>query len=272
VRQGHETRVVPPVLPQQLDDGARINVVVLVHIPAVFGTTSTRAHHVPNRMRPLVAACAACLSAVCVQPLDTLYLQRQLQTRSERAPLRHPMAGCVAAGGAAFMRTGIYVTLYEYWRARLSGALRVPLAALVGTMASSLPGTYLTVRKKRSQAERNALLVTATVCPLTRRQWTQLYLWTSANRYPKTAFRYLLYELLLSLVDQPRLGGFVAGLVSSVLVNLLFEPLEAVRSYRSLGVRVERSNLYNGVGIGMLSTTLSNTLAHGIVEAVCPRR
>lgn len=232
-----------------------------------FGTAS---RHAPNRMRPLVAACAACLSAVCVQPLDTLHLQRQLQTRSERAPLPNPMAGCVASGGAAFLKTGIYVTLYEYGRARFSGALRVPLSALLGTMASNLPGTYLTVRKKRRQAERNALLVATR--RLTRRQWVQLYLWTSANRYPKTALRYLLYESLLSLVGRPRLGGLLAGLVSSALVNLLFEPLEAVRSYRSLGVRVNRSNLYNGVSIGMLSTTLSNTLAHGIVEAVSPRR
>ena len=229
---------------------------------------------VPNsdEMRPLVAACAACISAICVQPLDTMYLQRQLQTRSERTRLTHPMAGCTASGGAAFVKTGIYFSLYEYGLETFAsmGRFQVPVAVFLGTSAANVPGTYLSVRKKRLQAHRNGMVAGCT-SRLSVRQWIHLYLLSNLNKYPKNALKYVVYEMVLSLMAPTGVQGLVAGLVSSVVANTLFEPLEAARSYQSLGLRVTRSNLFNGVHISFLSTTIANTLGHGILEAVCPR-
>lgn len=223
-------------------------------------------------MRPFVAACAACLSAICVQPLDTMYLQRQLQSRSERTRLAHPMAGSTSSGSAAFVKTGIYFSLYEYGLQMFAsmGRFQIPLAVFLGTSAANVPGTYLTVRKKQRQAYRNGM-VSVSTSPLSPRQWTQLYMLSNLNKFPKNALKYVIYEFLLSLLAHSSMRGLIAGFVSSVVANTLFEPLEATRSYKSLGLRVARSNLFNGVRIGLLSTTIANTIGHGILEVVCPR-
>ena len=223
--------------------------------------------------RPLVAACAACFSAVCVQPLDTMYLQRQLQTRSERRRLETPLAGCVASGASAFVKTGLYFWLYEYGRRSFAsmGTLQLPLAVLLGSSASNVPGTYLTVRKKRRQAMRNGMFTESVCRSLSRRQWVELYCLSLLNKYPKNVVRYVLYESILTLVRHSSAGGALAGFVSSVVVNVLFEPLEATRSYRSLGLEVAPSNPFRGAKIGVLSTTVAGTLGHGLLETVCPR-
>lgn len=221
-------------------------------------------------MRALVAACSACLSALCVHPLDTMHLRRQIHAGP--LVLTNPMAGCVPSGVGAFVKTGVYFGFYEYGlRSLEEGPLRIPMAVLLGCSASTVPGIYLTVTKKRRQAAANGMLL-GPLEALSTPQWLRLYALSTVIRYPRTVVRYLAYEaLLLHLSPRVRLVGVVAGFLSSILVNVIFEPLEALRSHQCLGRRPSSTRLYDGVVLGIVTSTLANTIGHGILEAVYPR-
>ena len=62
-------------------------------------------------MRPLIGACAACIASICVHPIDTIYIHKQLKSNQK---VFKPMAGCLHSASSAFITTGLYFSMYEY--------------------------------------------------------------------------------------------------------------------------------------------------------------
>lgn len=218
-------------------------------------------------MRTLVAACAACISTVCVHPIDTMYVSKQLQ--SERR-LRHPMAGSTQAAVSAFVLHGTYIAAYEFGLERAQhAALRVPIAACLGSVVVSIIGTPLSIAKKRRQVIQNKMHVPK---PLGAMQTARLMCITFIGKYPKTCLKYGIYEHILRVgIGEGALLGMLAGFVASTVAATIFEPVELIRTYNTLGLSTRTDRPFNGLGYGILSSVLANTLAGGILEAFAPR-
>ena len=106
---------------------------------------------------------------------------------------------------------------------------------------------------------------------MSRINWPVVFVINIFNKYPKTLIKYSIYEYFLVKYHNIKIIGFLAGFLSSIVVAILFEPFEAVRTYKSLGVEIDTRNLYNGLKYGIMSSTISNTLGHGILEMFAPR-
>ena len=63
----------------------------------------------------------------------------------------------------------------------------------------------------------------------------------------------------------------LAGFVASTVAATIFEPVELIRTYNTLGLSTRTDRPFNGLGYGILSSVLANTLAGGILEAFAPR-
>lgn len=215
-------------------------------------------------MRPFIAACAACISTICVHPLDTLQLSRQLSAKN----IDSRMAGCIQSASSAFLSTGVYFGAYEQsFKIFENMGGRVAISTFIGTFAASIPMSILNVKKKRAQAIKNKIITTA-MPPV---HWPTVFMINLFNKYPKTLVKYSIYEYLLTRYSGVTLVGFLAGFVSSIITALLFEPFEAIRTFKSLSLEVDTNNLYNGLKYGILSSTIANTLGHGILEKFAPR-
>ena len=178
------------------------------------------------------------------------------------------MAGCAQSVYSSFLSTGVYFGVYEKSLKIFSDSSGcVPISSFLGTLTASLPMSFMSVRKKRLQAVRNNL-ISSTLGSV---NWPVIFLLNLLNKYPKTLVKYSIYEYVLSQYHYVSAVGFFAGFVASIITALIFEPFEAVRTFKSLGIEIDPKNLYKGLKYGMLSSIISNTLGHGLLEMFAPR-
>ena len=214
-------------------------------------------------MRPLIAACAACISTICIHPIHTKYLQKQLNVHNN---IKYPMAGCLQSAANSFIMTGIYFTSYEFSFIYFTKN-KIPIATFLGTSSSYIIGTPLHVYTKRIQVTKNNLNIPK---QLNKKKWISLYMLNVINEYPKNLLKYLIYEYFLNNMNIKFIGLF-AGFTSSLITSIIFEPIEYIKTLKILGLPFSFNNIYNGMFIGITISILSNTIGHGIIEELSPR-
>lgn len=214
-------------------------------------------------MRPFVASCAATISNICVHPLDTIYIQKQLQKNQ----IENVWAGVLESAISSFFATGFYFSIYEYCFEKITGIYKIPISTFLGTSFSAIVSTPLSVSKKRAQVNTN-------YSNLSQLKWFQLYLLNIGNKFPRSVLKYSMYEPLLVLCKSfysNLISGFISSLVASLLAAIVFEPIELTRTYQSLGLSTNYSNIYNGLRYGVFSSISQNVIGHTILEIVAPR-
>ena len=145
------------------------------------------------------------------------------------------------------------------------------MTSFLGTSFSAVIATPLSVAKKRVQVKKNNLNDSNR---LSQSQWFQLYLLNVGNKFPKSILKYSIYEPLLNLCKlfySNGISGFISSLIASLVAAIVFEPMELTRTYQTLGLSTNFTNMYNGLKFGILSSTSQNIIGHTILEIVAPR-
>ena len=219
-------------------------------------------------MRALVAACAACISSICVHPIDTIYIKKQLQSTQK---IVNPMAGCKYSACSNFLTTGMYFYAYERMLKICPDPIKLPLSTFVGVSVSGIVATPLSVLKKRKQAYSNKLSI---VNDIKMYDWIKLYTINILSKYPKSFVKYSIYEPLLIILSGTytmTLSAFISSLVSALLASIIFEPIEYTRTFQSLGIKKPINKIYSGLRFGIMSSILGNVIGHSILETIAPR-
>lgn len=205
--------------------------------------------------RPLAAACAACLSTFITYPLDSMKLSKQTGV-----VIDEKYKGCLIHSGSKFVATGVYFTVYERF------VENIPLATFGGLVCSNMISVPTDIVKKKKQASLHPS-VPMRVLP-------KIYALDVLKSYPKNFIKYALYEYyrfhLLSF--PPVVYGFLSSLLSSVIVSLLFHPIDVLKSYMILEDTTRKKlAATNGMKEGLVLSVTSNVLGHTLMELWGPR-
>ena len=216
--------------------------------------------------RPLVAACASCLTTAAFYPVDTWKLARQLNKPFIVSKANYN--GLLTDITGSFVATGTYFSVYENL---LLKTQNTALSSFIGISVSVFFITPFDIRKKRKQAKTNNLVQNIPVTT----SFKNVYFTGLLKNAPKNIVKYIAYENCLYMFRH--IGnawrGALSAAIASFISTILTIPVDIIRNNLifKLPLPTKFGLYYKGIVPNIIYSTLSNSLGHCLLENFSPR-
>lgn len=216
--------------------------------------------------RPLVAACASCLTTAAFYPVDTWKLARQMNKPFVVSKANYN--GLITDMTGSFFATGAYFSAYE---SLLFETKNTALSSLLGISFSTLIITPFDIRKKNKQAITNNIVKNIPNST----SFRNIYLAGLLKNAPKNIIKYIAYENCLYMFRN--IGnawrGALSAAIASLLSTILIVPVDVIRNTLifKLPLPTKFNSYYKGIVPNIIYSILSNSLGHSLLETFSPR-